>query len=103
MRNVSPLRGSVPGVAIDFVIFGFVYAMAEYGGYMEASPVARGIPGWLQCVSGILGVSSIYELVSSAGTATYGSTWSTIKKLAKRYVGWLGVGLALWEIPTECF
>lgn len=88
---------------VDFAVFGLVYALAEYGGHMESSTVSREIPAWLQCVGGVLGVTAIYELVSGAATATYASTWSVVKKLVKRYVGWLGVGLALWEIATECF
>jgi hypothetical protein len=88
----------------DFIVFGLVYALAEYGGYLQSGVAkAAEIPGWIQCIGGVLGVGAMYELISGAATATYASTWKIIKKIAKRYAGWLGVGLALWEIATECF
>lgn len=88
---------------VDFAIFGLVYGLAEYGGYMESTTLSKEIPAWLQCVGGILGITAIYELVRDAATATYANVWSIVKKLVKRYVGWIGVGIALWEISTECF
>lgn len=102
-----PQLGSLQGIDInheDFIVFGLVYALAEYGGYLQ-STVAKPapIPSWIQCVGGVLGVTAIYELITGAGAASYTTTWSVIRKLAKRYAGWLGVGLALWEIATECF
>jgi hypothetical protein len=107
LKTKYPKFESLDGIDVNdenFIVFGLVYALAEHGGYLqsvEARPV--GIPGWLQCVGGVLGVTEIYGLISGASTMTYGTAWGIVKKLVKRYVGWLGVGLALWEIATECF
>ncbi len=111
LSETYPQFGSTSMIDIndpDFFYFAIVYSLAEQSGFINPAnstnlTAQREIPAWIQCVGGVLGVTAIYELVSGAATATYSSTWSVIKRLAKRYAGWIGVGLALWEISTECF
>lgn len=90
---------------VDFAVFGLVYALAEHFGYLGSNTniVSAERESFWQCVGGVLGITAIYDLVSGASTATYSSTWSVVKKLVKRYVGWIGVGYALYEIATNCF
>ena len=90
---------------IDFSTFGVIYAIAEHAGLLDINKesISTNRNAFWECVGGVLGITAIYDLISGASGATYGSTWSVVKKLVKRYVGWIGVGYALYEIATTCF
>lgn len=91
----------------DVQIFGYYYAIMEANNFQpyDVSEAGRmAIPGWLACAVDVIGAGSgIYELISGAAFESYGAAWALIKRLVKRYVGWLGVAYTLYEIATDCF
>lgn len=87
LQTNYPQYGSLKQIDIhdqDYIVFGLVYALAEYGGYLKSDALKTApIPSWMQCVAAVLGVTSIYELISNAGTATYANVWSIVKKTSE--------------------
>lgn len=71
----------------------------------KQSITGQRIPQWLDCALGVLGSAyGVTELVSSLGSFSFGSTWTVVKFVVKKYVtGWLGTAVALYQISKECF
>lgn len=92
--------------------FGLICAMYEAIDFRPLNGVRfdkvsylQEIPTWLGCAVTVLGASfGIGEIVSSLGTFSYGSVWTVVKFVVKKYVtGWLGTAIALYKIADECF
>ncbi len=91
----------------DFTGIALLFAMLELNNF--ETTVQRQMPAWLACAGGVVGtifgVDGIVEEFASivSGNASFSTTWALVKKIIRRYAGWLGVAYAVYEVVTECF
>lgn len=52
----------------------------------------------ISCISAALGITAIEGIISgTGGLISAASAWAIVKNLAKRYLGYVGAGIAIYE------
>lgn len=107
-----PSLGSAEGMSIndpDFSYMVVVYGILEENGLLTNYTKSGGgginrVPDWLSCtVSVCLGYFDVSALINSLGTFEFSTVWSAVKFCIKKYVGWIGAALLLYNIVDTCF
>lgn len=112
LSETYPQLGSTSMIDVndpDFTYFVQVYSIAEQSGFIVPAnatgltPASREIPTWLRCtVDIVIGYFDIVSLIQGLGTFEFGSVWTVVKSAVKKYLGWVGAAILMYDIATEC-
>lgn len=88
------------------VLLGLFYAVAEANNFQpfdKEPSLQKPLPAWLRCTVDVcLGYFDIREIIGGLGTFEFGTVWKVIKTSIKKYVGFLGAAILIYDIITEC-
>ena len=62
------------------------------------------VPLWFRCVvETAIAYFDIRSIISGLGSMEISSVWAAVKSAAKKYLGWIGAALLIYDIGTTCF
>ena len=74
----------------------------QYSSFGNQTVLSAPLPKWGQCaIAALTGIHSIDMLISGYELLSATEILSFVKGIAKRYLGWIGVGVAIYEF-SEC-
>lgn len=111
LQTTYPQFGSTEMIDVndpDFVLFAQVYSVAEQMGVLSTTnsttqQLVIGIPTWLRCTVGVIGgFFNVMDIINGLGTFEFSTVWKAVKSAARKYLGWMGAAILIYDITTQC-